>query len=178
MSCPARRDALCSSAAGMCKLGYRLKQCNPLFGSFSGARLRANGNPPICPAALADGGGKELTFEGEARVFRVPPSARSEGSPQGQDWLGAFSCFFFWARKEKREYGDSCLFQPLLHEPSRLGLATAWASRVENSARKSPWLPAVADGRCRPGNRSVQNPNLSDAQPVRPRLPWSCPAPG
>jgi hypothetical protein len=29
---------------GLCKLGFRLKQCKSLFGSLSGARLRANGN--------------------------------------------------------------------------------------------------------------------------------------
>ncbi|MBU1545963.1 MAG: hypothetical protein KKE82_04270, partial [Proteobacteria bacterium] len=36
--------------------------------------------------------------------FRVPPSARSKGSPQGQDWLGClFLVSSFGHAKEERE---------------------------------------------------------------------------
>jgi hypothetical protein len=38
--------------------------------------------------------------------FRVPPSARSKGSPQGQDWLGClFLVSSFGHAKEEKENG-------------------------------------------------------------------------
>ena len=42
------RDSLRSSKLpGLCKLGFASDSANPLFGSFSGARLRANGIFPL-----------------------------------------------------------------------------------------------------------------------------------
>jgi len=34
---------------GLCKLGFASNSANPLFGSLSGARLRANGNFSLFP---------------------------------------------------------------------------------------------------------------------------------
>ena len=61
-------------AAGALQTRLRLKQCKSLFGSLSGARLRANGKSPICPAE-PHRRGREKTqklSEGEARVFLRP----------------------------------------------------------------------------------------------------------
>ena len=62
-----------SMLPGLCKLGFASNSANPLFGSLSGARLRANGSlfSPICPAAPRRRGRKKTLklFEGEARVF-------------------------------------------------------------------------------------------------------------
>jgi hypothetical protein len=69
-----RRDALRSSMLpGLCKLAA-LKQCKSLFGSLSGARLRANGIFPSLPhlSCRASQTRAEKTLklsEGEARVF-------------------------------------------------------------------------------------------------------------
>ena len=72
----------------------RSNSANPLFGSLSGARLRANGNFP--PPHLS---------------CRVPPSARSKGSPQGQDWLGClFLVFSFGHAKEERAQRRKAIF--------------------------------------------------------------------
>ena len=64
-----------SMLPGLCKLAA-LRQCKSLFGSLSGARLRANGSlfSPICPAAPRRRGRKETRelFEGEVRVFPRP----------------------------------------------------------------------------------------------------------
>jgi hypothetical protein len=35
--------------------------------------------------------------------FRVPLPARSKGSPQGQDWLGAFFLFLLLGTQKKKE---------------------------------------------------------------------------
>ena len=63
-------------AAGALQTRLRLKQCKSLFGSLSGARLRANGifPSPICPAAPRRRGREKTRelFEGEARVFPRP----------------------------------------------------------------------------------------------------------
>jgi hypothetical protein len=50
-------------------------------------------SPPFVLPRLADGGGKRRgnCLRAKPEFFRVPPSARSKGSPQGQDWLG---CLF------------------------------------------------------------------------------------
>ena len=49
--------------------------------------------PPICPAAPRRRGRKRRgnCLRAKPEFFRVPPSTRSKGSPQGQDWLG---CLF------------------------------------------------------------------------------------
>jgi hypothetical protein len=86
----------------------RSDSANPLFGSLSGARLRANGNslpPPICPAAPRRRGRKKTRelSEGEARVFPRPALVEKQGKPAGPGLAGVpFSCFFFWARKRRK----------------------------------------------------------------------------
>ena len=100
----------------------RSNSVTSLFGSFSGARLRTNGIflPHLsCRASQTgadkDAGGKRRLrlFEGtpqgginSAEFFRVLPSSRSKGSPQGQDWLGClFLVSSFGHAKEEREDG-------------------------------------------------------------------------
>jgi hypothetical protein len=96
-----------SMLPGLCKLGFRSDSANPLFGSLSGARLRANGSlfSPICPAAPRRRGRKKTRelFEGEARVFPRPAPGEKQGKPAGPGLAGVpFSCFFFWARKRRK----------------------------------------------------------------------------
>ena len=69
-----RRDSLCSSMLpGLCKLAA-LRQCKSLFGSLSGARLRANGIFPHLSCRASQTGAEKTRelFEGEARVFPRP----------------------------------------------------------------------------------------------------------
>ena len=74
-----------SMLPGLCKLGFASNSANPLFGSLSGAQLRANGKSPICPAEPRRRGREKTQkvseatqwrrlrlFEGEARVFPRP----------------------------------------------------------------------------------------------------------
>jgi hypothetical protein len=62
--------------------------------------------PPFVLPRLADGGGKRRgnCLRAKPEFFRVPPSARSKGSPQGQDWLGCLFLVssFGHAKEEKR----------------------------------------------------------------------------
>jgi len=92
----------------------RSNSANPLFGSLSGARLRANGSlfSPICPAAPRRRGRQKTRevsedsdcLRAKPEFFRVPPSARSKGSPQGQDCLGClFLVSSFGHAKEEKE---------------------------------------------------------------------------
>jgi hypothetical protein len=63
---------------------------------------------PIVLPRLADGGGKRRgnCLRAKPEFFRVPPSARSKGSPQGQDWLGClFLVSSFGHAKEEKENG-------------------------------------------------------------------------
>jgi hypothetical protein len=63
-------------------------------------------SPPFVLPRLADGGGKRRgnCLRAKPEFFRVPPSARSKGSPQGQDWLGClFLVSSFGHAKEERE---------------------------------------------------------------------------
>jgi len=86
----------------------RLRLPKSLFGSLSGARLRANRiflSPPFVLPRLAGGGGKRRKncLRAKPEFFCVPPSARSKGSPQGQDWLGChFLVSSFGHAKEER----------------------------------------------------------------------------
>jgi len=61
---------------------------------------------PICPAAPRRRGrtkAREL-FEGKARVFPRPALVEKQGKPAGPGLAGVpFSCFFFWARKRRKE---------------------------------------------------------------------------
>jgi hypothetical protein len=78
-----------SMLPGLCKLAA-LKQCK---------------SPFVLPR-LADGGGKRRgnCLRAKPEFFRVPPSSRSKGSPQGQDWLGClFLVSSFGHAKEERE---------------------------------------------------------------------------
>jgi hypothetical protein len=110
VSCPAAGGIPC---APRCCRGFanslRSNSANPPFGSLSGARLRANGIfflPPFVLPRLADGGGKRRgnCLRAKPEFFRVPPSARSKGSPQGQDWLGClFLVSSFGHAKEEKE---------------------------------------------------------------------------
>ena len=62
--------------------------------------------PPICPAAPRRRGRKRRgnCLRAKPEFFRVPPSARSKGSPQGQDWLGCrFLVSSFGHAKEERK---------------------------------------------------------------------------
>ena len=63
---------------------------------------------PICPAAPRRRGRKRRgnCLRAKPEFFRVPPSARSKGSPQGQDWLGClFLVSSFGHAKEEKENG-------------------------------------------------------------------------
>ena len=86
----------------------RSNSATSLFGSFSGARLRANGSfllpLPICPAVPRRRGRKKTRelSEGEARVFPRPAPGEKQGKPAGPGLAGVpFSCFFLWARKRR-----------------------------------------------------------------------------
>jgi len=115
--CPAEGGMPC---APRCCRGFanslRSNSANPLFGSLSGARRRANGNllpPPICPAAPRRRGRKRRgnCLRAKPEFFRVPPSSRSKGSPQGQDWLGClFLVSSFGHAKEEREHSRKVIF--------------------------------------------------------------------
>jgi hypothetical protein len=62
--------------------------------------------PPFVLPRLVDGGGKRRgnCLRAKPEFFRVPPSARSKGSPQGQDWLGClFLVSSFGHAKEEKE---------------------------------------------------------------------------
>jgi hypothetical protein len=64
------------------------------------------GIPPFVLPRLADGGGKRRgnCLRAKPEFFRVPPSSRSKGSPQGQDWLGClFLASSFGHAKEEKE---------------------------------------------------------------------------
>jgi hypothetical protein len=61
---------------------------------------------PFVLPRLAGGGGKRRgnCLRAKPEFFRVPPSARSKGSPQGQDWLGClFLVSSFGHAKEEKE---------------------------------------------------------------------------
>jgi len=61
---------------------------------------------PFVLPRLAGGGGKRRgnCLRAKPEFFRVPPSSRSKGSPQGQDWLGChFLVSSFGHAKEERE---------------------------------------------------------------------------
>jgi hypothetical protein len=63
-------------------------------------------SPPFVLPRLADGGGKRRgnCLRAKPEFFRVPPPARSKGSPQGQDWLGClFLVSSFGHAKEERK---------------------------------------------------------------------------
>jgi hypothetical protein len=63
-------------------------------------------SPPFVLPRLAGGGGKRRgnCLRAKPEFFRVPPSTRSKGSPQGQDWLGClFLVSSFGHAKEERE---------------------------------------------------------------------------
>ena len=69
--------------------------------------------PPFVLPRLADGGGKRRgnCLRAKPEFFRVPPSSRSKGSPQGQDWLGClFLVSSFGHAKEEREHGREAIF--------------------------------------------------------------------
>ena len=114
VTCPAVGGIPCAPRCcrGFANSAFASNSANPLFGSLSGARLRANGNSPICPAAPRRRG-REKTREvsedsdclrAKPEFFRVPLPARSKGSPQGQDWLGClFLVSSFGHAKEERE---------------------------------------------------------------------------
>ena len=125
-ACPKKRTkekapcVPCPAEGGMpcvprCCRGFanslRSNSANPLFGSLSGARLRANGIflSPICPAAPRRRGRKRCgnCLRAKPEFFRVPPSSRSKGSPQGQDWLGCLFLVssFGHAKEERKQCG-------------------------------------------------------------------------
>jgi hypothetical protein len=63
-------------------------------------------SPPFVLPSLTDGGGKRRRkcLRAKPEFFCVPPLSRSEGSPQGQDWLGCpFLVSSFGHAKEERE---------------------------------------------------------------------------
>ena len=69
--------------------------------------------PPICPAAPRRRGRKRRgnCLRAKPEFFRVPPSARSKGSPQGQDWPGClFLVSSFGHAKEERENSRKAIF--------------------------------------------------------------------
>ena len=102
-----RRDSLRSSKLpGCCKLAA-LKQCNLPFRQLfrCSAACQWEFSPFVLPR-LAGGGGKRRgdCLRAKPEFFRVPPSARSKGSPQGQDWLGClFLVSSFGHAKEEKE---------------------------------------------------------------------------
>ena len=78
---------------GLCKLPA-LKQCKSLFQQPLRCSAACQWDfPHFVLPSLADGGGKRRRncLRAKPEFFCVPPSSRSEGSPQGQDWLG---CLF------------------------------------------------------------------------------------
>jgi hypothetical protein len=128
-TCPAEGGMPCAPRCcrGFANSAFASNSANPLFGSLSGARLRANGifPSPICPAAPRRRGRKRRgnCLRAKPEFFRVPPSARSKGSPQGQDWLGCrFLVSSFGHAKEEKmnrrkglpfpcpEFSDSPIF--------------------------------------------------------------------
>jgi len=106
------RDALCSSMLpGICKLAS-LKQCKSPFRQplrCSAACQWDFSSPPICPAAPRRRGRKRRgnCLRAKPEFFRVPPSSRSKGSPQGQDWLGCLFLVssFGHAKEERKQCG-------------------------------------------------------------------------
>ena len=116
-----RRDALRSSKLpGCCKLAA-LKQCNLPFRQFfrCSAACRWEFSSPICPAAPRRRGRKRRgnCLRARPEFFRVPPSSRSKGSPQGQDWLGClFLVSSFGHAKEERKQQKALAI--LWREPS------------------------------------------------------------
>jgi hypothetical protein len=77
--------------------------------------------PPFVLPRLADGGGKRRgnCLRAKPEFFRVPPSARSKGSPQGQDWLGClFLVSSFGHAKEEKENSRKAS-PPLLEFPAK-----------------------------------------------------------
>ena len=111
VSCPACGGMPCAPRCcrGFANSAFASDSANPLFGSLSGARLRANGklpSPPFVLPSLAGEGGKRCgnCLRAKPEFFRVPPSSRSKGSPQGQDWLGClFLVSSFGHAKEEKE---------------------------------------------------------------------------
>ena len=104
------RDALRSSMLpGLCKLAA-LKQCKSPFRQplRCSAACQWDFPPlPICPAAPRRRGRKRRgnCLRAKPEFFRVPPSLRSKGSPQGQDWLGClFLVSSFGHAKEERKH--------------------------------------------------------------------------
>jgi hypothetical protein len=104
------RDSLCSSMLpGLCKLAA-LRQCKSPFQQplrcSAACQWDFSYPPPFVLPRLADGGGKRRgnCLRAKPEFFRVPPSARSKGSPQGQDWLGCLFLVssFGHAKEEKR----------------------------------------------------------------------------
>jgi hypothetical protein len=113
------RDSLCSSMLpGLCKLAA-LKQCKSPFRQplRCSAACQWEFSPFVLPR-LAGGGGKRRgnCLRAKPEFFRVPPSSRSKGSPQGQDWLGClFLVSSFGHAKEERE-NNSRKASPLSQE--------------------------------------------------------------
>ena len=115
----------------------RSNSANPLFGSLSGARLRANGRlfSPFVLPRLADGGGKRRgnCLRAKPEFFRVPPPARSKGSPQGQDWLGClFLVSSFGHAKEEKENSKKAS-----HFPGISGRTKKIWGKVQEERRKA-----------------------------------------
>src|SRR3990167_2232500 len=83
-------------AAGMLQTRYAQTVQPPFSAAFpvlGGVPMGILFPPPFVLPRLADGGGKRRgnCLRAKPEFFRVPPSSRSKGSPQGQDWLG---CLF------------------------------------------------------------------------------------
>ena len=102
--CPVLLDA-----AGALQTRLRLKQCKSPFRQplrCSAACQWEFSLSPICPAAPRRRGRKRRgnCLRAKPEFFRVPPSARSKGSPQGQDWSGClFLVSSFGHAKEERK---------------------------------------------------------------------------
>jgi hypothetical protein len=98
-------------------------------------------SPPFVLPRLADGGGKRRgnCLRAKPEFFRVPPSTRSKGSPQGQDWLGClFLVSSFGHAKEEKENGRkaSRLFPEFPDEPFIKGevKSVAWPDSLHRPA--------------------------------------------
>ena len=131
-TCPAEGGIPCAPRCcrGFANSANASDSANPLFGSLSGARRRANGSlfSPFVLPRLADGGGKRRgnCLRAKPEFFRVPPSARSKGSPQGQDWLGCLFLVssFGHAKEEKGNSKKASSLSPEFpEEPKRSSLS-------------------------------------------------------
>jgi len=114
MSCPAEGGipgvyaphGVLLDAAGALQTRYAQTVQTPFSAASPVLGCVPMGIPPFVLPRLAGGGGKRRgnCLRAKPEFFRVPPSARSKGSPQGQDWLGClFLVSSFGHAKEEKE---------------------------------------------------------------------------